>query len=321
MTEPSETLADKIEPLRPFVERTATVGFPSKNLFSSCLKSSLVKAFEFVDLASKQKPDSAFFLVPALRSITEDIIYFRFLRDCPHDSCERAIKNMRILEIYRKLKEQEIFFQTFRPFQRFLAQANAGEENIKEIKKDLLKFWKDNGLELVPKSAIPNIREMAEKSDMGLLKVVYDFIYRLTSGAVHFNPQILLRSVWGDVPSHTFSYKRMGSYYLDLIQIYGVYLLCLHFELFEQALKPGREEKDTVAELRNYILEKPRWPEMVTFEEMWGGFVPPTQAGQTILFHILRFETMKEEGFMANAKRILSRGNGTIRNDSSGSLL
>ena len=317
MTESSETLADRIEPLRPFVGRIATVSFPSKSLFSSCITSSFVKTFEFVDLASKQKPESAFFLVPALRSITEDIIYFRFLRDHPHDSRELAIKNMRTLEIYRKLKEQEKFFQTFRPFQRILVQADTGEEKIKEIKEDLFRFWKDNGLKSVSKNAIPNIREMAEKSDRGLLKIVYDFVYRLTSGAVHFNPQILLRSVCGDVPAHTFSYKRMGSYYLELIQIYGVYLLCLHFEFFEQALKPGQEEKDTVTEIRNYISEKPRWPEMVTFEEMSGGFVPPTQVGQTILFNIFRFAAMKEEGFMAYAKRILSHGNGTIRNDSS----
>ena len=70
----SETLANKLDPLRPFVKRTATVYFPLKSFFSTCLISSFVRAFEFVNLVSKQEPERAIFLVPTLRGITEDII-------------------------------------------------------------------------------------------------------------------------------------------------------------------------------------------------------------------------------------------------------
>jgi len=34
---------------------------------------------------------------------------------------------------------------------------------------------------------------------------LYDFIYRLTCDVVHFNPQVLLRSGWGDLPNVRFS--------------------------------------------------------------------------------------------------------------------
>ena len=307
-TLPAEALASMLDPLRPFAKRIATVR-PIKTSFSNCLISSFVKAFEFADLASKQIPEVAFFIVPTLRGITEDIIYFRFLSSFPDEICGQVVTDMQLLELSKKSQQQNTFFKTFRPLQPVLPQMNFNEE---ETKDRLRSFWRQNGWPKLHGREVPPVREIAEKSDPGLLGVVYDFIYRLTSSMVHFNPQILLRAGWGKIPEGpiTFSYNHMGPYYLGASRIYGSCLLCLYFEFFGQFLEPNQEEEKAVAELRKYLLVTCRWPEMVTFEEM---NLPVPLAKSNIIFRAAltvmmeeNCSAMLENGFVAGARQMLN---------------
>ena len=149
---------------------------------------------------------------------------------------------------------------------------------------------------------------MAEKSGVELLKFVYDFIYRLTSGAVHFNPQVLLRLGWGPfIPSTltlskvTFSSNNMSSYYNAINQIYGSFLLSLYFELFEGFLLPNEKEKAAVVRLREYLLDERRWPEMVTFEEL--NLPPPVLQGAKVpLVRAAYAAVLAKEGFVAGER-------------------
>ena len=61
MSNTSKDLALKLNPLRPFAERIATVRSPTEHLYSYFLSASFVRAFEFVDLAAEQKSENAFF--------------------------------------------------------------------------------------------------------------------------------------------------------------------------------------------------------------------------------------------------------------------
>ena len=71
---------------------------------------------------------------------------------------------------------------------------------------------------------------------------------------------------WGPDMSHmTFSPKHLSGYYISMCQIYGCYLLCLYFELFDKYLKPNQTDSEAVVELRRHLLWIGRWPEMVTF--------------------------------------------------------
>ena len=154
-------------------------------------------------------------------------------------------------------------------------------------------------------------REIAQKSEPVLLEVVYDFIYRLTSGAVHFNPQVLLRLGWGPYkPSGgilsdvTYSTKKLSHYYLGLSQVYGTYLLCLYFELFDEYLMLGEEENDAVVDIREHLFHILRWPEMVTFEEMNKHF-PENTSAKNFLFGAAYAAFMVSEGFVAGAEKLL----------------
>ena len=142
MSNASRNLALKLNPLRPLAERIATVRSPTHHLYSYFLSASFVKAFEFVDLVSEQKSENAFFLVPALRGITEDIIYLHFLSRFDHDIRQQVLHNMIQLEAEKQLTEQNLFFQRFRPFQPVLPSAVVATDKMRE---QLLSFWQNNG--------------------------------------------------------------------------------------------------------------------------------------------------------------------------------
>ena len=301
MPQKSKKLSEVISPLKPFVERTSVIRSPTKNIFSSCLKASFVSTFEFVDITSKEESGSAFFLTPALRRPTEDIIYFRFLSRHPHEIREKILRDMMALEVMRNLKHQDSFFSNFRPFQPVIKKQKI---DIEQIEEDIRLFWKNNGWPNMKKRVYPTIEQVARKSDPGLLDIVYNFIYRLTSSTVHFSPQILLRSGWGDgsMKEMKVSSGNMNPYYISLNQIYGSFLLCLYFEFFGRFLKPRQEEKVMIQELREYLLGF-RWPEMVTFEEM-NIDAPKPEPLSTALIYRMYSVIMTENGFISGTKQL-----------------
>ena len=286
MTQSSESLVEKLADLRPFAERVSTVRFDPLRPFSACLRFSFSKAFEFAELASQQEPENAYFLIPALRAITEDVIFFSFLTKCSSDDREMVVKNLMLIDVADKLGYQQKFFHSFRPFQRVLSSDQSHKDEIETRKEELRDFWRRNGWPCFGKrnrkDYMPPIIQLAQKSPRGLLEIVYDFIYRLTSGEVHSSPRVLLRLGWGtsqasgEFPSSaTFTTKNLGRYHLSVIQIYGTYLLCLCFELFGPQIGVGPEERTAVESVREHLLSILHWPEMVTFDEMNMPVPPP----------------------------------------------
>ena len=60
-------LTTAVESLRPYMQRTAKVTFDKQMLFESCLKSSFVKTFEFVELSIHQDSTEAVFSSPGVK--------------------------------------------------------------------------------------------------------------------------------------------------------------------------------------------------------------------------------------------------------------
>jgi hypothetical protein len=144
------------------------------------------------------------------------------------------------------------------------------------------------------------------RSDRGILEVVYDFIYRLTSSTVHFDPPTLMRQGWGELPQVTFSVRNMGPYYHAICMIYGTYIFCLYCESFEQQLAIDQAEKSTLTDLRKHLLNIFRWPEMVTFEEM-NLPVPEPPFWPTALVKGIH-DIILQNGFLAGAAEIVHLG-------------
>lgn len=131
MSNQSQALAAKLEPLRPIMARIATIDidFGRHGIYSACLTSSVVKTFELVELTTQQEPSSSFFIVPTLRAITEDIIFLRFLSRFPHEDREMVLQNLMRIELMDMLEDQHIFFKSFRPFQAVLNPPEGADVN------------------------------------------------------------------------------------------------------------------------------------------------------------------------------------------------
>ena len=314
MTQSSDRTTDILASLRPLYKKNATVEFDALRPYPVWLKFAFCRAFSFAKLASVQKPEVAFFLVPALRAITEDLILLRFLSKISSvDDRETVASHLMTIDVGMKLNYQREFFRIFRPFQPNLTKREDSEKKISEAKDELRDFWRSNGWpRFTKKRSIPPIRELAEKSDPGMLEVVYDFIYRLTSGEVHSSPRSVLRLGWGKTQSPkelptmgTFSTKNLSPYFLAIIHIYGLFLLCLWFELFADELDVSKEDLTSISELREHLLSFFRWPEMVTFEEMNRSVPNPRNKIWPNFAIRALYSIMMEEGFIAGAKKIL----------------
>ena len=246
------------------------------SFFQSCLRSSLIKNYEFCQFSysNKECPEAYFFSLSTLRGIAEDLIVLGFISKLHHEDRELLIKYLQKVDLNERLSRQKVFFENYRPFQEILilAQDDSFLENHKEHVQSI---WRSHGwanFKLSKSRPLPPMKELAEKlSPAGdALTLLYDFIYRLTSSTVHFSPQTLLRLGWGepDGSKFTFSVKHFSNFYAKFCQVYGILLLCLYFEIFKEYILAESLIEATVLNLREEILSYTRWPEMITFEEM-----------------------------------------------------
>lgn len=299
-----KNLVSILESLRPMVERIASVELSTHGLFGACLASSFVKAFEFVELTSRCEEDIAPFLTSSLRSIAEEIIVLNYLAKASGEDREFVIQRLMELELRENAEHQSAFFQKLRPFQRIIPNRINDSEQIKE---DLQVFWQKKGWSINKSKhpMIPQIRQIAEKSEPRLFETVYDFIYRLSSNSVHFNAGSLLRLGWGvDKSNFTFSANSRGRYFLEICQTYGAYLLCLQLELFHDFLKPNPDEIRLITDLRRYLLLIRHWPEMVAFEEV-NMPTPDYKYTDKELDSHVNYAMIMEGGFVLGTKRLL----------------
>ena len=311
----NDSLVESLAKLNAFVERSGEVVFDPLHPYSICVKFAFGRAFRFATLAAGQDPATAFFIVPALRAVTEDLILFRFLdKTGTPEERDMVIRNLNLVDVHEKLDHQGRFFSRFRPFQPVLSPLTDSAERIKVAKDELADYWRDHGWQgFAANKAMPPIRELAEKSDPGLLEVVYDFIYRLASGEVHSTPRTLLRLGWGTSanPDHApleakFSTENLAQYHLEVAQIYSAYIVCLWFELLEDRLDTTEDVMAAVAGLRECLLSRGRWPEMVTYEEM-NLKVPDASTGEwPNMLIIALYRVISSEGFVAGMNTILN---------------
>lgn len=255
--------------LKPYMEKVAIGGLGRNQVFSICVKASIVKCFEYnLFVRRESNTINAFFYLPTLRSVCEDLIVLNYIKGMPLNDREEIIQHLMHYGTHSKIKTQCQFFSEVRPQQPVLTVRDA-DTTISQAERRIRLIWNRYGWPNLKQGTMPQLRQIAEKQEETVLVSLYDYLYRLTSSAVHFDVQSLLRSGWGPTKKEcSFSTSNFHNYFDAYASIYGAFLFCVYFEFFGRQLRPGREIKKTISEIRKSILMKPRWPEMVTFEEM-----------------------------------------------------
>ena len=237
-------------------------------LFSLCVRASLSKCYEFNLYAWDEcNSQGLFFALPTLRGICEELIVLNYVKDFPKHERDQLFSKLMDHEVHTRITTQEAFFSAARPLQPVL-RAQLSPSAVQNLEGEVRSIWRAHGWPNMNWGVIPPIRQLAEKHGGDVLARLYDYLYRLTSGTVHFGVGALLRTGWGDKPKCTFSVRHFTDYYVAFGQVYGAFMFCVYFELFARILRPGKSVQRRIAAVRNCILSRVRWPEMVTFEEM-----------------------------------------------------
>lgn len=248
---------------------TVTQGRMQKGrLFSLCVRASLSKCYEFNLLAwDEQKSGGAFFWLPTLRGICEELIVLNFAQHMPNSERNLLFSKLMAHDVHTRLVTQEAFFSAKRPMQPILRPQMTPYE-VQNLEDEIRAIWRVHGWPNMNRGVMPPIRQIAEKHGGDILAKLYDYLYRLTSNTVHFSVGALLRTGWGDKPNYTFSVQHFSGYYTAFGRIYGAFMFCVYFELFARLLRPGKNIQPKIDDIRKSILSIVRWPEMITFEEM-----------------------------------------------------
>jgi uncharacterized protein DUF5677 len=254
------------EKLKSFMDKVAVGGLGRNQLFSLCVKASVAKCYEF-NLHVRRTSD-AFFSLPSLRGICEDLIVLNYVKRLPRTDRENLIRLLMDHDVHSRIKSQDTFFSAVRPQQPVLRVKDV-DAHITAVESKIRTIWNRHGWPRLQHGTMPQIRQIAEKQGQPVLASLYDYLYRLTSAGVHFNVQSLLRSGWGSsIDQCTFSTQNFDRYFAAYAKIYGAFLFCIYFEFFGRFLKPGSSITKTISEIRKAVFLESRWPEMVTFEEM-----------------------------------------------------
>jgi hypothetical protein len=240
-----------------------------KQFYANCIRASFVKCYEFnIHAWNDDNSSTAFFWIPSLRGICEDLIVLNYIQTIPANTRDTLVSQLMLYEVQDRLKRQSAFFKASRPQQPVL-QPKMTPHKLKALERIIQDIWRNNGWPNMNRNVIPPVQQMAEKHGGDVLVTLYDYMYRLTSGTVHFSVTGLLRSGWGNkMPHCKFSTANFSSYYRLFGRVYGAFMFCSYFELFPRFLRADRDTKAKIDKIRKGILTIPRWPEMVTPEEM-----------------------------------------------------
>jgi hypothetical protein len=155
--------------------------------YSLCVKASVTKCFEF-NLANRRiaRFKDAFFAMASLRGICEDLIVLRYIGRMPSKDREQIIAALSQYDNHTRMKLQHAFFAAVRPQQPVLRAQN-DDTALAASELAARRIWNQHGWPNLQKGAMPQVRQIAEKQGLHQLAVLYDYVYRLTSGSVHFN--------------------------------------------------------------------------------------------------------------------------------------
>jgi hypothetical protein len=285
----NRSLPQHFRALGTYMNKVARGSLARHTIYSLCVKASVSKCYEFnLTISHTARHQGTFFAMSALRGICEDLIVLRFIGKIPPKDRAELLSALSGIELGTRIKQQGIFFSLFRPQQPVLRLKDV-DAGIGAAEAAARAVWNRHGWPNLKKGAMPPIRQIAEKQGWHQLAVLYDYLYRLTSAGVHFGVQSLLRSGWGPTPNDfIFSAKNFHPYFEEYCRLYGAFMFCLYFEFFVSVLRPSPTDHAIIAEIRQHVLFTPRWPEMVTFEEM---NQKPPEGGQMLRMLVSAFQS------------------------------
>ena len=184
-------------------------------MLNALIQAAVSRCIDFNMAANRvgRPAEEAFFLLSNLRGVCEDLIYLTYLCRMEQEQSKELIRILVRKNMAEGLAVQRRFFDANNPFQPVLGgDSSIVDEQKSRCRAEYRRFWTSLG---ITRRDGPTMQDMADR--VGLTST-YDFIYFAASNFVHFNPQVLLRTGWGDVGEPVvFSIRHMHSYYRSFL--------------------------------------------------------------------------------------------------------
>lgn len=263
-----ERFSDDLKALQPFIDKFRRGAINHDGTYRLLVRSSISKCYDFCTLLTSGQPvASEFYLVATLRGIAEDLIFLKALQVVQSELRDELLLKSGRIRWLENLALQHAFFSKNRPFQPILPPHRDQDSKLRTLTLEVQQLWSNIGCPIGGKMTKPTTKMLAQRA--GLLEL-YEYIYSVASDMVHFNPMVLLRSGWETDESDVieFSANHFRIYYQHFGIVYGTHLLTLYFTEFETLLATPDDVSKRVQSIRKSLTLIPRWPEIVTFEEM-----------------------------------------------------
>ena len=226
--------------------------------------SAYVKCYDFmIYLCNLHRAEDAFFQIPFLRGICEDLISISYLLQLSEQERNSIILCKQIREFSGALKSQEEYFKKYNPVQPIVR---------KEAVADLSKYieaYKEEGINIT-ESYLPSVQKMSKKVG---LEDLYSFLYHATSKTVHFDIVTLISMGLGEIDkendtiSPVYSFENNYHHYYKFVFFYTSVLFINQTRRFSDFVDKEMKIKELLRPLyEGYELID--WPTIITFEQM-----------------------------------------------------
>lgn len=239
-----------------------TINADSEESYAMTIKVAFVKSLQLNQLLhNKIENEDSFLFLSILRGTCEELIVLEYIKQLIAEKDRNALVNSLLKAAVKKeLIEQTHFIQKYRPAQPVLTEKVAeffpGEEIFEILSRNGI-----NG------KSLPPTEQMAKKVG---LEELYNYMYRASCSFVHFNPRIMLRTIWyeNEQPEQSsISINNFNKYYFSFCSFYGSYLFGLIFKKFKNYLEVSKEDEVTVNKIIEIVRRTIHYPELVTYEE------------------------------------------------------
>ncbi|MEI9943782.1 MAG: DUF5677 domain-containing protein [Chitinophagaceae bacterium] len=269
-------------------------------LYVPTLKAAFIKCFEFnLYLNQTRNLSNSFYNISFLRGVCEDLFSLKFLLNFKKEDRDELLIIYNQYLLHTSIESQTKFFDKEKIVQPILRR-NTTQDMVSKLENDLKQFWSKHGYS--KDKIFPSVEHMAIDSK---LKLLYDFLYHATSRAVHFSPNVLLRTGWYNKEGGpvVFSTKNFSNYYTFFNSYWGTYLFIQYARAFKKELKFDNNINKLIKELNVILQNIGEVPEIITFEEM--NLKRPEKYPYRILNMILKMQNEERKAFYDHLPEII----------------
>jgi len=235
------------------------VGPPNLKMVAVC---AYAKCYDFVIyILSLDKLQNAFFQLPMLRGLCEDLISISYLLDLSPEESNLILMSEQLRKERDMIESQKEYFKKYNPGQIVVS---------KEIYPTIPEYKTLVGMDKEGERYLPKPIRMSKKVG---LKDLYDFLYNATSKTVHFDVGTLLGMGWGNYDKTenkidiNFSFKHNYHQYYDFVLFYSSLIFHKQTLRFKKAISSCDGILNKLTPLINDY-EKIDWPTFISFSQL-----------------------------------------------------